>query len=58
MKDKMINLAQGDYTGLELEIDNGKYYIVAYGDGVARLEISEETYTEILHDKEWGVDYD
>jgi hypothetical protein len=23
---------------------------------VARLEITEETYTEILHDKEWGVD--
>jgi hypothetical protein len=56
MKDKIINIAQGDYTSLDLEIINGKYYITAYGDGVARLEITEETYTEILHDKEWGVD--
>lgn len=41
---------------IELEIDNEKYYIVAYGDDVARLEISKATYDMILHDKEWGVD--
>ena len=58
MKDKMITIATGDYTSLTLEITNGKYYVCAYGDGEACLEITEETYTEILHDKEWGIDYE
>ena len=52
----MIELANGDYTLLSLEINNGKYYIVATGDGYALLEISKATYDMILHDKEWGVD--
>ena len=56
MKRNMINLAEGDFTRLTLEKENNKYYICAYGDGDACLEISEETYTEILHDKEWGVE--
>ena len=52
----MIELATGDYTMLTLEINDGKYYIVATGEGYAQLEISKSTYDMILHDKEWGVD--
>lgn len=51
----LINLASGDYTSLDLEHDNNRYFITGYGDGVARLEISYETAVKIIKDLRWGV---
>ena len=51
----LINLASGDYTSLDLEHDNNKYFIAGYGDSEARLEISYETAVKIIKDLRCGV---
>lgn len=51
----LINLASGDYTSLDLEHENNKYFITGFGDGEATLEISYETAVKIIKDLRWGV---
>jgi len=53
MKNRDI-LIRGDYTVLEISETEEGYFITAYGEGEARLEISEETFEMIGKDYERG----
>ena len=55
MKNREI-LIRGDYTVLEIAKTEEGYFITAYGDGEARLEISELTFEMIVIDYEYGVE--
>ena len=55
MKNREI-LIRGDYTALYIEETEKGYFITAYGDGEARLEISKETFEMIFKDYEHGVE--
>ena len=45
----------GNYTTLKIEETEKGYYITAYGDGEARLEISKETFEMVHKDYQFGV---
>lgn len=47
---------KGDWTALLIEETEKGYFINAYGDGEATLEISKETFEMILKDYKYGVD--
>ena len=48
-------IIHGDYTALEIEETEKGYFITAYGDGEARMEISKKTFEMICKDYDYGV---
>ena len=48
-------IIRGDWTTLEIEETEKGYFITAYGDGIARMEISKKTFEMICKDYDYGV---